>query len=87
MWDVIAAVVGHCRACGADLSCETRLRATEDWADRYYYDERMRRKIDRAVARLIAERHARACPAAGSARYADDNGSGAQKTPRRKASA
>ncbi|HLY29635.1 MAG TPA: hypothetical protein VKQ36_01280 [Ktedonobacterales bacterium] len=63
MWDVIAPVIGYCRACGADLSIEVRLRATEEWADRYSYDERLRRKIDRAVVRIITERHMRSCPA------------------------
>ena len=36
-------------------------RATQAWADRYRADEWLRRRIDRAVVRLVVERHARAC--------------------------
>jgi len=63
MWDVIAPVIGRCRACGANLSVEMRVRATEDWVDRYQYDERLRRCVDRAVARVVVVRHERQCAA------------------------
>lgn len=63
MWDVVAPVIGRCRACGANLSVEMRLRATEDWVDRYQYDERLRRSVDRAVAQVVVVRHERLCPA------------------------
>ncbi len=63
MWDVTAPVIGRCRACGANLSVEMRVRATEDWVDRYQYDERLRRSVDRAIARIVVLRHERQCPA------------------------
>jgi len=63
MRDIIAPVIGRCRACGANLSVEMRVRATEDWADRYQQDERLRRSVDRAVAQTVVLRHERQCPA------------------------
>ena len=61
MWDVKVPVTGRCRECGEELGTVIKVRATQAWADRYRADEWLRRRIDRAVVRLVVERHARAC--------------------------
>lgn len=61
MWDVTVPVTGRCRECGEELGTVIKVRATQDWADQYRTDEWMRRRINRAVVRLVVARHGRMC--------------------------
>ena len=61
MWDVQTPVIGQCHACGDELNTPIRVRATAEWVERYHADERLRRSIDRAVVRLVVERHDSHC--------------------------
>jgi hypothetical protein len=60
-WDLSVALVGTCRHCGADLSGETRVRATTDWVQRYYHDDAFQRIINQAISRKAIARHERIC--------------------------
>lgn len=60
-WDVKVTLAGTCRHCGADLSGETRMRATPDWVARYYADEAFHRAINQSIARVATARHERVC--------------------------
>lgn len=61
MWDVTVPVTGRCRECGEELGTLIKVRATQAWADQYRADEWMRRRINRAVVRLVVARHERVC--------------------------
>ncbi|HEX8996711.1 MAG TPA: hypothetical protein VF812_11825 [Ktedonobacterales bacterium] len=60
-WDLHASLVGTCRHCGADLSGESRVRATTDWVARYYQDPAFQRRINQSIARIAVARHERVC--------------------------
>ena len=61
MWDVVLPVLGNCPDCGEDVSRDVRLWATTSWMARYQSEDRLRRGIDRAIERMVVERHARGC--------------------------
>lgn len=63
MWDVELPVVGRCPACGDDLTGAVRIHSTTSWITRYHTDDRLYSGINRAVERLVIERHARTCAA------------------------
>lgn len=63
MWDVELPVVGRCPDCGEDLAGSVRIHSTAAWIFRYHRDDRLYNGINRAVERLVIERHARACTA------------------------
>jgi hypothetical protein len=60
-WDLKVALAGTCRHCGADLSGETRVRATTEWVTRYYHDDAFQRAVNQSIARIAIARHERAC--------------------------
>jgi len=61
MWDVVLPVLGSCPDCGEDVSRDVRLWATTSWMARYQSEDRLRRGIDRAIERIVVERHAHVC--------------------------
>lgn len=61
MWDVELPVVGRCPDCGQDLSGHVRIHSTAAWISRYHSEDRLYSGINRAVERLVIERHARVC--------------------------
>ena len=63
MWDVELPVVGRCPECGADLTGAVRIHSTASWIARYHTDDRLYSGINRAVERLVIERHTRTCAA------------------------
>ena len=63
MWDVELPVVGRCPECGDDLAGAVRIHSTANWIARYHADDRLYSGINRAVERLVIERHARTCAA------------------------
>jgi hypothetical protein len=60
-WDLKVKLAGTCHHCGADLSGESRVRATTEWVARYYRDVAFQRTINQAIARKAIARHERAC--------------------------
>jgi hypothetical protein len=60
-WDLKVTLVGTCGHCGADLSGETRVRATTEWVTRYYHDEAFQRTVNQSITRIAKQRHQRAC--------------------------
>lgn len=60
-WDLKVKLVGTCQHCGADLSGESRVRATTEWVTRYYHDATFQRMINQAIARKAIARHERIC--------------------------
>ena len=63
MWDVELPVVGRCPDCGEDLAGSVRIHSTAGWISRYHCEDRLYNGINRAVERVIIERHARVCAA------------------------
>ncbi|HEY7849137.1 MAG TPA: hypothetical protein VIC27_03675 [Ktedonobacterales bacterium] len=60
-WDLTVKLVGICQHCGADLSAESRVRATTEWVARYNRDDAFYRTINQAIARKAIARHDLAC--------------------------
>lgn len=61
MWDVELPVIGRCPECGEDLTGSVRIHSTASWITRYHSDDRLHSGINRAIERLVIERHARDC--------------------------
>jgi hypothetical protein len=60
-WDLKVKLVGICHHCGADLSGESRVRATTEWVARYHHDDAFYRTVNQAIARKAIARHERDC--------------------------
>jgi hypothetical protein len=61
MWTMSVPVVGQCRDCGEDIEVALRVRATSAWLGRYEGEDRLRRRVNRALVRAAVERHERRC--------------------------
>jgi hypothetical protein len=62
-WQIELPVEGRCQDCGDDIGTAVRIWAGREWIRRYQSEDRLRRSVDRSVARMVVERHARTCVA------------------------
>ena len=62
-WQIELPVEGRCQDCGDEISTAVRIWAGRDWIRRYQSEDRLRRGVDRSIARMVVERHAHTCVA------------------------
>ncbi len=60
-WELKVRLTGTCQHCGADVSGETRVRATTEWMRRYRSDAAFQRTVNLSIERIALARHARIC--------------------------